>query len=613
VCGIAGFESRGGADDAVVERLWNSLASRGPDGAFDAEHGGYRLVQNRLAVIDLSDRVRYPMLNESRDLALLFNGEIYNFQELRAQLGRSRHEFATDCDAEVLVHGYEEWGLDLFSRLNGMFALAIADQRKRELVLARDRLGIKPLVRTTKGRFAFASDAMTLVRAGLAEPQVDLDAVRDYATFHYVPPPRTGVAEVLALEPGTAVVRSDAGHERVVRWAKPVFGGESSGESVGSLETALRAAVKRQLVADVDVGVLLSGGIDSSLVLAYAVDAGARPTAFTLGFPGSGDYDESQAARRTAKTLGVEHVVAPLELEFAGAIDAIGNAYDSPFGDASALATIAIARVARQSVTVALSGTGGDDLFGGYYRQRAHRFLPLVRMVPERVRGRIASARPAPGTERSGRLRLAASYAGRMASADPRDPRTQYLDLVTQSSPGRLHEMLRFDVDPDATATALADELGFRRTATGDFADQLQEFELATYLTGDLLVKEDRATMSVGLEGRVPLLDEEVLRVAAASMPRERMGLLKGKRALRTLAEQRFGGSLSLHKRGFAVPIASLLAGPWKESAREWLTASDSQLVDTNRLASSLGPAMAGPEVWSILCLVAWERRLRAG
>ncbi len=612
MCGIAGFEPKGAGDEQTVANLLESLAARGPDGAFAASHGGYQLVQSRLAVIDLSDRVRYPMLNETGDVALLFNGEIYNFRELRRQLEQHGHRFSSDCDAEVVVHGYEQWGTGVLSRLNGMFALALSDARTHELVLARDRLGIKPLVRTTRGRFAFASDVMSLVRAGLAAPRPDLAALRQYVTFHYVPPPLTGVEGTVALAPGTAIIRAADGSERRLRWAEPVFGhGDGAGEPDQALEPALRAAVADQLVADVDVGVLLSGGLDSALVLAYAVDAGAKPTAFTLSFPGSGDYDEAPAARRTAASLGVQHVVEPLALGFPDAVEAVGRAYDAPFGDASALATLAVARLARESVTVVLSGTGGDDLFAGYYRHRAHRLLPLVRMLPGRLRRSIGVAQVAAGSERSGRLRLARSYLGRVAAAGDGSPRAQYLGLVTQSAPARQPELLRFDADAGATATALADAHAF----SGDnssFLDSLQEFELATYLTGDLLVKEDRATMAVGLEGRVPLLDERVLAAASVLRDRDKLGLLAGKRPLRELAARRFGGRRSLHKRGFAVPLASLLGGSWSADARDWISATPSELVDTDRLAGVVAAGDAGPEAWSLICLVAWERRLHA-
>ncbi len=223
MCGIAGFERRGEDFGVLADSLLDSLNSRGPDGRFQRETSGYGLVQTRLAVIDLSDRVRYPMPNENEDLWLVFNGEIYGHTALQRELESLGHRFRTDCDAEVVVHGFEQWGLDVFKRLNGMYALALIDERKHEITLARDATGIKPLVKTTGERFAFASDSMALVSAGLSRGEVDERAIAEYAAFLYVPPPLTGLADVVQVEPGTAITRSRDGSERTVRWVSGVL------------------------------------------------------------------------------------------------------------------------------------------------------------------------------------------------------------------------------------------------------------------------------------------------------------------------------------------------------------------------------------------------------
>jgi asparagine synthase (glutamine-hydrolysing) len=287
VCGIAGFElSSGPLDEELGQRLLNGLAHRGPDGGWFETHVLYGLVQTRLAIIDLSSDVKYPMPNESRDLWLLFNGEIYDHATVRAQLERLGHRFRTRCDAEVVVHGYEEYGLDFFSRLDGMFALALWDERRNELVLTRDPLGIKPLVHTSGGRFAFASEVFALVDAGLAEGTPDEQAIAEFAAMHYVPMPGTGVVGLEEVQPGVAVIRSRDGMVHRRRWqpvpftgVRKVTGGSSRQDVAEGVAAALDESVRRQLVADVPVGVFLSSGIDSTLILDSAVRAGARPTA----------------------------------------------------------------------------------------------------------------------------------------------------------------------------------------------------------------------------------------------------------------------------------------------------------------------------------------------
>ena len=383
MCGIAGFEaSAANADAARV--LAECLANRGPDGKWVLRRDSFTLVQTRLSVIDLSDRVQYPMPNESGDVWLLFNGEIYGHGVLRRELERRGHSFATACDAEVVVHAYEEWGIDGFRRLNGMFALALLDERSGRLVLARDRFGIKPLVRRLKGPFAFASDALSLVRAGLSEGRIDPGAIEEYAAFHYVPPPRTGIEDIGQVDPGTALVRGFDGSEQVVRWAdRALWETAPAGPPprLEELDAALTAAVGRQLVADVEVGIFLSGGVDSALLLSYAAELGSRPRAFTISFPGYGDYDEQPYASRLARAFGVPHVIAPFDLGFEQAVARTAEAFDCPFGDSSAIATLQLASLARPYVTVALSGTGGDELFGGYYRLRAHKLRRVARLL----------------------------------------------------------------------------------------------------------------------------------------------------------------------------------------------------------------------------------------
>lgn len=610
MCGIAGFEINGVDTPTASAALLDALAARGPDGSWSAVRGTFALVETRLAVIDLSDDVVYPMANERGDVHLVFNGEIYDHDVLRNELEGRGHRFRTRCDAEVVLHGYEEWGVDVFPRLNGMFALAIVDERSGDVLLVRDRLGIKPLVRTTGARFAFASDAIALVQAGLSAGEIDLAAVGGFAAFHYVPPPATGIMDITQVAPGTAIRRRRDGTEEQIVWAETPFSEATQGDRVtlDEAEEALLTAVRRQLVADVGVGVFLSGGLDSTLVLYAAVELGAHPQAFSIGFAGHGDYDEAAAASRVAGKLGVPHHVAQFTASFDDAVNAVAEAYDAPFADASAIAMIQLAELARAHVTVALSGTGGDDLFAGYYRHRAHRLRGLVGRIPSVLR-RASSV--GQGRARGSRIRLVRSYVERLAEAGGRSDVEQYLALVGNLSSSAGQAALRFASAPAQTASEVAERFGFEEPLTPTQLRAIQRFELRTYLPGDLLYKEDRATMAVGLEGRVPLLDDALLQLAERTPEQRMMSLRQGKIILRALAE-RFGAPLTGLKRGFAVPLGAYFESPWRADAREWFSSAETDLVERDAAVRLLDqPASPASDLWMLATLIGWENRLK--
>jgi asparagine synthase (glutamine-hydrolysing) len=365
--------------------------------------------------------------------------------------------------------------------------------------------------------------------------------------------------------------------------------------------------------------VLLSSGVDSSLVLDSAVRAGARPVAFTVGFPGYGDFDEAGVARRFAQELNVRHVTHELRLEFADAIAGVRAAYDQPLADASALATLAVARIAREEVTVALTGTGGDDLFAGYYRHRAHLLLPLVQRAGSLMRALGAERR---GDERRSTLRLMRSYLARLAVAGGDGPVGQYLSLAGPAHASQLVALLagqRISTVAGGDPGEHPQERVARRLGLLEAADRsetilaaIQQFETQTYLASDLLAKEDRATMAVGLEARVPMLGRELLLLAESLGDSELISVRAGKRPLRALAANRLPRFLTRRrKRGFAVPIAALLSGPWREPAVAWLRGSTSRLLDAGLVANGIEHGRLHPETaWAACALVAWESRL---
>lgn len=611
MCGIAGFE-RLRDDSPVAASLASSLERRGPDGSWWTSRGTYTVVQTRLAVIDLSDRVSYPIPNESEDLWLLFNGEIYDYGSVRRDLERRGHRFATACDAEVVVHAFEEWDLAAFERLDGMFAIALIDERRDRLVLARDRFGIKPLVRTTSGPFAFSSDAVALVAAGLSQGLLAEPALAEYLAFHYIPPPETGIADLREVEPGTAVVREADGSTTEMRWSRPVFLDHAPEDAaIEDVDAALCRAVERQLVADVEVGILLSSGLDSALLLSYAVELGATPRTFTLAFTGHGDYDESSGAASLARGFGVPHETMPFQGGFADAMESIAQAFDKPFADSSAIATLQVARLARSSVTVVLSGTGGDELFAGYYRLRAHRLRGLLRLFPERLR--VGQAGPV-GGERRNLLRLLRGYVERLRAAELSDDVSQYLSLVARASgPEALVGSVRLDgLDLDVARRTVGERHRLSEGEPASTLRRLQEFELQSYLPGDVLMKDDRATMDVGLEGRVPFLDEALVDVARRLPDTARSNFFQGKRVLRDLARRKLPRRVSQRKRGFAVPLAALLSTRWSEEAADWISSQDSELVAPSvALARLRDGGLKATEIWALSALMAWESRLK--
>jgi asparagine synthase (glutamine-hydrolysing) len=398
----------------------------------------------------------------------------------------------------------------------------------------------------------------------------------------------------------------------VERWRPSPFSasGELAPVEVREAEHVLDRSVSRHLVADVPVGVFLSSGVDSSLVLDSAVRSGARPTAYTIGFPGHGDFDEVRSAARFAAQLGVPHVVGELSGGFADTIGLISAAFDQPLADASAIAMIQLAKLARAQITVALSGTGGDDLFAGYYRHRAHLFSWLFGHLPGSVARRLAEAPGRRGGERRSLLALLRSYASRFAALEGRGRFDQYLELVASATTPRGIEATRGAGRLTTARDRFSDRLRSAEPGADSVLRQIQAFELATYLPGDLLVKEDRATMAVGLEARVPLLGIELLHLAERTPDRQKIGPFGGKRLLREIARRRLPQYLArTRKRGFAVPLADLFAGRWRAESIEWFADSDSSLVNGRLTAQLLRyDQMAATDAWALAALIGWER-----
>src|SRR3989454_3408031 len=604
MCGITGFLSssaKGTELEATVRRMADTIIHRGPDdeGAWVDSETGVALGFRRLAILDLSPAGHQPMLSACGRYVMVFNGEVYNFLELQRELEPKGHCFRGRSDTEVMLAGICEWGLrEAVQRFVGMFALAVWDQRDRAFHLVRDRLGIKPLYYGWAGKtFLFASELKALRAHPDLVGEVDRDVLALQMRFGYIPQPYSIYRGIYKLRPGAILslkvdsARGSGPGSPVSYWsareaaesgaAHPFRGTEQ--EAADRLEALLREAVRLRLLSDVPLGAFLSGGVDSSTVVALMQALSSRPVkTFTVGFH-EANYNEAVHAKAVAAHLGTDHTelyVTPEET--LAVIPKLPAMYDEPFSDSSQIPTHLISNLARQQVTVSLSGDGGDELFAGYSRYfwgmklwkwlrrlpapiRSASAWPLRRLGPEgwdRVFGSAASLLPS---------RLQVSLPGERVQklADVlavRDPRALYLGLVSQWR--RACELV---VGAKELST-LADDFS-RYSEPSDFARVMMFLDLVTYLPDDILVKVDRASMAVSLEARVPLLDHRVVDIALSLPVSMHIRNGQGKYLLRKVLDRYVPRRLiERPKMGFGVPIDVWLRGPLREWAEDLLS-----------------------------------------
>ncbi len=548
------------------------LAHRGPDseGAFvaGAGKGGIGIAARRLSIIDLETGDQ-PLATEDGRVHVVQNGEIYNYRELRAELGAAGHHFATHGDTEVIAHLYEQRGLGFAERLRGMFAVAIWDERERRLVLARDRFGIKPLYyHLDGGELRFASELRALPRG-----EIDPEALEAYLAFNFVPAPYSIFAGTRKLMPGHLLVWED-GKLREERFARPQPALESelrrepAGVLVEELRTRLRDSVRAHLVSDVPVGVFLSGGVDSSLLAALAAQESAEPLrTFTIGFE-ERSFDETGPARKVAGRYGTDHHELVLRPEPEFLVRTLAEVFDEPFADSSALPTYLVSELASREVKVCLSGEGGDELFGGYYTYAADLLAPRL--------GPLARiARPLAELLPSSNARVSFDYkAKRFTRAAHLPPLERHHGWKEIFSPAFRAELRSgragagADFDPVDLYRARFDETG-----GAELLARLQDVDLGIPLVDDLLVKTDRSSMAHSLEARVPFLDTIVAGFALALPRRLKVSGLNKKILLRRAAEPLLPREV-VHgrKRGFSIPAAAWLRGELEPLARDVLS-----------------------------------------
>lgn len=607
MCGIAGLFalSDAGAMRSDVERMIATLEHRGPDDAGIGGGPGWALGMRRLAVQDVSAAGHQPM--HRGHLTAVYNGEVYNFPHLRRELEAQGYAFESGSDTEVVVAAFHRWGTEAFARFNGMFALAIVDDRAQRVWLARDRFGKKPLfLARLAGRMLFASELKSIVAVAGRELTLERASLARYFGLQYVPSPYSIFSEVEKVPPASWIevdLKNHISSPPRKFWHLPTSdGGRTSPEPQELLEL-VRASVRRRLIADVPLGAFLSGGTDSSLVVACMREEASDVRTFSIGFEDP-RFDESGYAIAVAEHLGTRHTHHTLSSADAiGILPRFASAYDEPFADSSAIPTMAVAELARRDVTVALSGDGGDELFGGYLRYRAQRYLRLANALPRRVAKAIPQL--APGTRTGRRVKLFRSLASTPTAG------RAYQDLV---SVWRWDELT--DLMPEAEAlTTVTDAFD---TASGALVERMMRADAATYLVDDILQKVDRATMAVSLEARNPLLDPDVVSFAfgsarlAAAHPAE-------KRLLRDALRLRLPDQLvDRPKKGFGVPIGEWLRHELRPLLEDLVMARRDPEYN-GRLAHELcrrhlaREIDATPQVWSLLVFELWRERWRGG
>jgi len=517
MCGIAGKISRAPIDRKTIDNMTAALRHRGPDDGDVWIGDGAALGSRRLAIIDLSPRARMPMTNEDGSLRLVFNGEIYNFGGLRRDLEARGHVFRSDADSETILHLYEEEGTAAITRLHGMFAFALWDSGRRRLWVGRDRLGKKPLLYWHSGsELSFASELGALLHDPAIEALPDPSSIHRYLTWGVVPAPRSAIRGVKKLPPAHHLV-FESGNATVERYWRLSYRPKRQGheqELREELRARIEQAVRMRLVADVPLGALLSGGIDSSVVVAAMRRvSGARVRTFSIGFDRP-EYDELAYARQVATKFATDHHELVVRPDASDWLERVSQAFSEPFADSSAVPSLAVCRMARASVTVALSGDGGDESFMGYDRYRAMRLAAMSQRIPAIARhaaGYVAKKVRARNTKsRLARVR-------RFGEAVALSPAEQYARWMTCATPEVKQELYGPALEPYLSTHAEEDVVdAFRTSDAGELAERAASADVGHYLPDDLLVKMDIASMANSLEVRSPLLDHELVEFAAS-------------------------------------------------------------------------------------------------
>ena len=620
MCGLVGIFNTDINAPVDRERLAAMIAAirhRGPDGEGVMCKPGIALGHRRLAIVDLENGAQ-PMASDDGDITVVFNGMIYNFRELRAELELKGHRFHTQCDTEVLVHGYRQWGEQLTDRLRGMFALAIFDAPNQSLFLARDRLGEKPLYygRRADGAWIFGSEIGAVVAGFGGLPRFEPTAVADYFCYGYVPDPKSIYQGIAKLAPGHQLrLRRTSEHVAPARYWRPQFRNEHQGsiaDLAQELAERVREAVEMRMIADVPLGAFLSGGVDSSGIVALMAQASERPVVTcTIGFA-DGQFDESAYARLLAERYSTDHQEEIVDLDAAAILDRLPSVYGEPFADSSALPTYVVSQIARRRVTVALTGDGGDEVFAGYRRYPFHCYEERIKAwLPEGLRrlamGPIAQAWPkldwAPRP-----LRAKATL-----EAIATDTVHGYARAIAILPEAERNCLFSRDFKRDLAGYDPASVLA-KHAAEADTDDPLaraQYMDLMTWLPGRMLVKTDRASMAHGLELRPPFLDHELVEWACGLPAALKLRGHEGKAILKRAFEPYVPNDLLYRpKQGFSLPLAAWLREGLQLQLRDRLSRPGvyRDYLDLDKLAEAVKDHTVGRRdhnamLWAVMML----------
>jgi asparagine synthase (glutamine-hydrolysing) len=614
ICGLVVLDGASGPDPAALAAMNETLTHRGPDSDGSLIDGPAALAMRRLSIIDLAGGDQ-PIGNEDGSVQVIQNGEIYNYRELMDELRGRGHSFSTHSDTEAIVHLYEERGPAFVEALRGMFAIAIWDARRGRLVLARDRFGIKPLYyRVADGTLSFASELKALLRQPGFSREIDHDALEAFLAFNSIPAPMTIFSEARKLPAGHTLVAED-GRATISRYARPSpsAADEVRSEGVGALAAELRDrlrdSVRAHLVSDVPVGVLLSGGIDSSALTALAAEeSGYRVSTFSIGFEES-SFDELDQARLVARRYGTDHHELVLRPDAVELLPRLIGAFDEPFGDSSALPTYLVSQLASGEVKVVLSGEGGDELFGGYYTYVADRLATRVGRAAPLVRPLVELL---PSSSAKVSFDYKAKRFVRGAHLPPVERHHAWKEIF--SADRRLELLAREPfTDPlDVYRQRYAETEGAEELA------RLQDLDLGIYLVDDLLVKTDRASMTHSLEARVPFLDPVVAELALALATKQKVRGFAKKRLLRRAVAPLLPKEIIRgRKQGFSIPVAAWLRGDLEAFARDVLSAETvarQGCLRPEAVTQVLDDHISGREdlsrqIWGLLSFTLWFDR----
>ncbi len=626
MCGICGIADGSGRslDKAALHRLNTAIAHRGPDGEGYYEHNGVGLGMRRLAIIDVAGSDQ-PIFNEDESVAIVFNGEIYSYQHLRAGLIQRGHQLRTNGDTECIVHLYEEEGPGCLRHLRGMFALALWDEARQRLLLARDRLGKKPIFYAVQdGKLYWAAELKPLLSVLPSEPEIDLAAIDQYLSLQYIPEPYTAYKGVYKL-PAASYAIWERGELHIERYwdlnFEPKYAASEAALSDELRELAAES-VRLRLISEVPLGAHLSGGIDSSIVVALMAEASSGPVkTFSVGFEES-QFSELPLARQVAERYGTEHHEFMLTFgDIPATLDTLLQHFGEPFADPSALPLYHLSRLTRQHVTVALNGDGGDESFAGYPRYwldpLADSYLRLPKALTRGMVPALADVLTDAGDRPVGRgLTNGIKRLPQLTDVDARASLLRWSSYFTVAQKQALWQpsvaaglnLRQAEQDMAAIYAAAPARTRLDRTLYTD---------IKTYLPGALLVKADRMTMANALEGRSPFLDHVLVEWAARLPVRYKLRGRQGKYLLRkTFADKLPADVLSHRKQGFGIPVGAWLRGPLESWLRELLLAPDAPLAawfERDALAGLIAQHQAGKQdhgkrLWALACLVLWKR-----